>query len=149
MEYLHSLRTSRPGCSLPQSASSSPIGYLLPIPITCSTHLIGDLTNNRNECLHRVTKPKHSNFWGRCGWTRPPGQLSLALGERSGVSPGPGPSPSPSPIHKSAAAASGPRGICSSARDAPLSWRRPRNEPRSALVAGMRNRGGGGGQAGG
>lgn len=36
---------------------------------------------------------------------------------------------------------SGPRGICSSARDAPLSWRRPRNEPRSALVAGMRNRG--------
>lgn len=54
----------------------------------------------------------------------------LALGERSGVSPGPG----PSSIHKSAAAASGPRGICSSsARDAPLSWRRPRNEPRSAL----------------
>lgn len=28
-----------------------------------------------------------------------------------------------------------------SARDAPLVWRRPRNEPPSALVAGMRNRG--------
>ena len=28
-----------------------------------------------------------------------------------------------------------------SARYAPLGWRRPRNEPPSALVAGMRNRG--------
>ena len=44
-----------------------------------------------------------------------------------------------------------------SARYAPLGWRRPRNEPPSALVAGMRNRGevaggragvGGGGEGG-
>lgn len=59
------------------------------------------------------------------------------------------------PWHKTRAAVSAPTPVrvpftsrrrlraapAASARDAPLGWRRPRNEPPSALVAGMRNRG--------
>ncbi|CAI9162004.1 unnamed protein product, partial [Rangifer tarandus platyrhynchus] len=57
--------------------------------------------------------------WGPGGWARDAGRRSLEQGERSGVSPG----PCPRPIHKSAAAASGPRGI------------RSRRSPRLAAAA--------------
>lgn len=89
----------------------------------------------------------YSDFWGRGGWARDAGRRSLAQGERSGVSPG----PCPGPIHKSAAAASGPRGICSRRSPrlaAAAEWAAERASGRNEKPGGGGGRGGGGGEGG-
>lgn len=131
------------------SALPSPLAFVKPCRVSPSPPRT-PLARHSHPEINPRTPPQRSpiqargRHWrraspgGRGGQAQDAGRQSLAQGERSGVSPGPCPA---APIHKSAAAASGP---AASARDAPLGWRRPRDEPPSALVAGMRNRGGGG-----
>lgn len=65
LEGLSPPSTSRQGCPRPRSASSSPIGYLLPVSVTQnSTHLIGHSTNGNQKDPQETSEPNIQQFLG-------------------------------------------------------------------------------------